>query len=315
MRKFALLAAALTLAATIPAMSAAEGPYRFTLIISGSAGDPFWTKIVAGAEEAAKQMGDTVDVQFAGNDLAKQTNMIETAIATGTQGLSVVMNDNNAYDAAMQKAIDLGIPVVTQTVDDKDGADGNARLAFVGQSFEPAGYAIGKRMVAEAGIKKGDHVLTPVEKPAELYAIQRHAGVQKALDEVGATSEVLETGDTALADVLTRITQYLVGHPETAAVISLGGMPTEMAPQAIAEAALDIPNGGFDISAVIIENIKSGKTVATVDQQPFYQGYFAITQLHYNLRYGMVPADINTGNAVIDKTNADPVLEFSSTVR
>jgi simple sugar transport system permease protein len=266
----------LTLALALgPVHAQSEGSYNFTLVISGSAGDPFWTKIVAGAQEAVEVLGDTVDVQFAGNDLAKQTNMIESALAAGTDGLSIVINDNNAYDAVIRQARDAGVPVVAQTVDDAEGANGSARMAFIGQSFEPAGYAIGRRMVQQAGIKSGDLVLTPVEKPAELYAIQRHAGVQRALDEVGAKSEILDTGDTALSEVLNRITQYLVGHPETAAVISLGGMPTEMTPQAIADAGLDIPNGGFDITQVIVQNIIDGRTIATVDQQPFYQGFFA----------------------------------------
>jgi simple sugar transport system substrate-binding protein len=194
-------------------------------------------------------------------------------------------------------------------------AAGTARMAFVGQDFVTAGYLITKRLIAAYNIKRGDHVVAPVEHPEAVYAAKRYEGVKKALDEVGATSEVLNTGGVSLDDTLTKLTQYLLGHKNTTAVLAMGGMPMEMAPKAIADAGLKIPNAGFDITKTIIDNIKSGKSLATVDQQPYYQGMFSITQLYFNKRFGLLPCDINTGGAIIDKTNADAVLKFADTVR
>ena len=89
----------------------------------------------------------------------------------------------------------------------------------------------------------------------------------------------------------------------------------EMAPQATEEAGMDIPNAGFDITKTIINNILEGKSLATVDQQPYYQGAFTVMQLFLNNKYGLLPCDINTGGAIIDKGNAAVVLEFADTVR
>lgn len=289
--------------------------YNFTMIIYGTSGNPFWIKVVNGAREAAALFGVNVDIQFAEDDPVRQNNLIETAIANKVDGIGVCINIDDAYDENVKKAMEAGIPVIAYNVDDSQGAAGNARMAFVGQSFEIAGYAIAKRAIEVAGLKKGDHVVCPVEHPTAVYAAGRYAGVKKALDEVGCTSEVLDTGAISLEDTLTKLTQYLLGHKETKAVIALGQMPTEVAPQAIAEAGLDIPNAGFDISKTIVENILAGKTIATVDQQPFYQGFFTIAQLYYHRKYGLIPCDINTGAAIIDKTNAKPILEFSDTVR
>ena len=78
---------------------------------------------------------------------------------------------------------------------------------------------------------------------------------------------------------------------------------------------MDIPNAGFDITKAILNNILDGKTIATVDQQPYYQGSFSILQLYLNNKYGLLPCDINTGGAIIDKTNAAIVLDLADTHR
>ena len=299
---------------SLPAF-AQEKTYNFTMIIYGTSGNPFWTKVVNGAREAAELFKVNVDIQFAEDDPVRQNNLIEIAIANKADGIGVCINIDDAYDETVKKAMDAGIPVIAYNVDDSQGAAGNARMAFIGQNFEVAGYLIAKRAIEVAGLKKGDHVVCPVEHPTAVYAAGRYSGVKKALDEVGCTSEVLDTGAVSLGDTLTKLTQYLLGHKETKAVIALGHMPTEVAPQAIAEAGLNIPNAGFDIAETIVKNILEGKTIATVDQQPFYQGFFTIAQLYYYRKYGLIPCDINTGGAIIDRSNAEPILKFSATVR
>jgi ABC-type sugar transport system substrate-binding protein len=295
---------------------AAAGPkYKFTMVIYGTVGNPFWKKVVAGAKDGASGLGADLDIQYADDDSVKQVSILETAIVNRMDGIGIIINLDDAYTKIIQKAREAGIPVVAYNIDSTKAAAGTARMAFVGQDFVTAGYLITKRLIATYGIKSGDHVVCPVEHPEAVYAAMRYEGVKKALDEVGASSEVLNTGGVSLDDTLTKLTQYLLGHKNTAAVLAMGGMPMEMAPKAIADAGLKIPNAGFDITKTIIDNIKSGKSLATVDQQPYYQGLFTIVQLYFNKRFGLLPCDINTGGAIIDKTNADAVLKFADTVR
>ena len=141
-----------------------------------------------------------------------------------------------------------------------------------GPDFVETGYLIGKRVIKDHGIKSGDHVFTPVEAPQATYAVLRHAGVTKAMDEIGATTEVPGTGNDH-AQALNLMTQYLLGHPETDAVVGLGQTPASQAVQAIKDAGLKIPAGGFDVSQSILDDIKSGALTATVDQQPYSQGF------------------------------------------
>ena len=88
--------------------------------------------------------------------------------------------------------------------------------------------------------RQGDEVLAPVKYPEATYAVKRLEGVKKALDEVGATVETVGTG-AGFEEALPKMVQYLIGHPDIKAVISLGGTPTALAPQAISEAKLNIP--------------------------------------------------------------------------
>jgi simple sugar transport system substrate-binding protein len=112
------------------------------------------------------------------------------------------------------------------------------------------------------------------------------------------------------------MTQYLIGHPKTAAVVGLGQTPTSQAVQAIHDAGLNIPAGGFDVSKEILDDIKDGKLIATVDQQPYSQGFFAVTQLALNLKYGLYPSDMDTGGTgLIDKTNYEAAVKWAGPVR
>ena len=285
------------------------------MIIYGTTGNPFWAKVVAGAEEAAEDLGVAVNIQFANNDPVQQNTLVESAMARGTAGIGLVLNVDDAYDEIVADARDAGIPVVAFNVDDSQGAAGNGRMAFVGQDFEIAGYTVGRTIVERGGIAAGDQLVCPVEHPEATYAVDRGAGVIRALEEAGASCDVIGTGAIGLEDTLTKLAQYLIANPDTKGIVGLGGLPTEVAPAAAEEAGLEIPVAGFDLSNAIIQSVIDGDIIATVDQQPFYQGYLTVTQLYFADAYGLVPTNVNTGAAIIDQSNADIVLEFADTVR
>jgi simple sugar transport system substrate-binding protein len=279
--------------------------------------NPFFEAVVNGAKDAAAQQGVNIDVQFGEEDQKHQLGILETGIANKVSGIAVNIADDNAYIDVLCGAVKQGIPVVTFNIDDsRHGAPGSTcRMAFMGQNFIASGYVLGKRMIAEGHLKKGDKVFTPVEAPQATYAVERHAGVQKALDEIGATSEILGTGNDH-AQALNLMTQYLLGHPDTAAVVGLGQTPTSQAVQAIKDAGLKIPAGGFDVSKEILDNIKNGELIATVDQQPYSQGFYAITQLALNIKYGLYASEMDTGGTgLIDKSNYQFAEKWAGPVR
>ncbi len=170
-------------------------------------------------------------------------------------------------------------------------------------------------MIQLGQIKSGDHVFCPVESPNQVYAVERYAGVKQALSAIGATCDELGTGNDYGPAKATMVS-YLLGHRNTSAIIGLGHTPLDQAPAAIKQVGVNIPIGGFDITSDILSAIKSGTITATVDQQPFIQGYQSVTELALYLRYGLAPANINTSNgALIDKNNVSQVVALAGTYR
>lgn len=292
-----------------------DASYKITMVIYGSPGNPFWTKVRAGAEEAGEKFGCSVDIQYANDDAAKQNDILGTAIANNVDGIALAINYDNAYTEVVKRAREKGIGVIAFNIDDTKKAAGNARMAYIGQDMEQAGFQIANRLIKEAGLKKGGKVVCPVENPQAVYAVQRYAGAKRAFSQAGIRSEVLNTGGVSLEETLNRLTQYLLGNKDTSAILAMGGMPMEEAPQAVMDAGLNIPNAGFDLTKQIAQNIKDGKSLATIDQQPFYQGFLTISQLYYFKKYGLSPCDINTGGAMVDKSNVEKVLALADSIR
>lgn len=278
--------------------------------------NPYFVPMLNGVKDAAKAEGINVDVEYGNEDLGRTNNIIETAIANGTNGLAVTIADDNALNEVLCKATKQRIPVIAFSQDNSKGGQGKScRLAFIGQSFFDTGYVLGKRMVEQYHLGKGDLVFTPVEAPHAVYAVQRHGGVAKALDEVGATTEILATTNDH-AKALDVMTQYLLGHGNVKAIIGLGQTPTSQAVQAMKDAGISVPAAGFDVDAEIIGNIENGSLTATVDQQPYTQGYMTVTAMAQQLKFGLVPADMATGGVgLIDKTNVGLAKEWAGVTR
>lgn len=297
------------------AVFAAEEPIDVTMIIYASAGVPFFQPLELGARTAAESLNVNLDIQYAQNDTVRQNNIMETALANGVDGLLVEIWDDNAFDDGVCQAIEGGTPVIGFNIDDSEGASGNCRLAFVGQNFVDAGYTIGKRMIEDHAIGEGDVVFTPVEFPEAAYAVLRHKGVQNALDEVGAKADLVGVTDS-LPAVLTAMTQYLIGNPDIKAIIGLGQQPMMMAQQALDETKVDVPIGGFDVAPEILDGIAGGRITATVDQQPYTQGFYSVAQMAHLIRHGLYPSDMSTGGSgLIDKSNYKTAVEHAGKTR
>ena len=265
--------AALLLSGAGPKPTVADDAVDVTMIIYSAPGDPFWNPVIHGAEEAAKDRGVKLDIQYADQDPVKQNNLIQTAITNKVDGIAVVNWIPDAFTASIAAARAAGIGVVVFDTDDPR-PNATESQAYIGQNFFTAGQNIGRRMVEAGGLKSGDHVVCPVEDPDAFYGAERYRGIKSVLDEAGVTSEKIDATPT-MATALTRIAEYLVGHHDTKAVIGLGSVTTEVAPQAAAEAGLNIAIGGFDLSPQIVDDILAGKTVATVDFRRLLRGLYA----------------------------------------
>lgn len=299
-------------AATGTASGAAKGK-KVTFIIYADQSTPFFNPVVDGARAAAKIYGLNLDVEYSNSDNSTQVNQIQTAVAGGVNALAVSIPSNTAFTKAVCAAHAKGIPVVAFNVTATSGPVLNCMLSFVGQDFEQAGYLIAQRLVSEGKVPHGAQVFCPVEDTTAVYAAGRAAGADRALAAVGARCDEVSTGFD-LAQAQTTETQYLLGHQNTKVILALGQVPLQVAPAAVKSAHTQAAIAGFDLSPQISNAIKSGSILATVEQQPYLQGYYAVTQLALNLAYGATPSNVDTGNAIVDNTNVEKVASLAGTV-
>lgn len=292
---------------------------RVVFVTDNPPSDPFWGTIQQGAQDAAQLFNIDLDYQFTpeGADIVAYNDLIGTAVASQPAAMAVVVRDPDVLTENICAAHDAGIPVMSYNVT-QGGAVGDCLEGFIGQDFAAAGYLIGQRMVKEAELGKGDLVLLPVEQPDASYAIERGSGVKKALDEVGATYEMIQAGAKGDAEALENMTQWLIGHPDVKAIIPLGGTPHRNAIQALSDAGLSPDNvivGGFDISQPVVEGITDGTIRAAVTQEPYIQGFQTVAELAMLLDFGIQPFSINTGAGIVDKSNVAVVAELAGTIR
>ncbi len=266
------------------------------------ASDAFWNQMLSGAKDAAAVGGLTLTTQTAGADVTKMTELVSAAIATKPAALFLPFNDP-AWENAACEADKGGIPVFAFNVPPANAAKSCVK-SFVGQDFFAVGQLVGERLLKDVPtLKSGDKVLCPAEEPTQQYAIQRGGGVNKALEAKGIKCTFLQTtGEDAKA--LDALTTWLTANPDVKAVVPLGGTPHRNLVKAEDAASVKAPIVGFDTSPAVIEGIKSGRILATADQQGYIQGFQTVIQGVLYLDFALSPANINSGgNGLIDKAN------------
>jgi len=270
------------------------------------AADAFWNQMLTGAQNAAEVANLELTHQTAKDDVATMTDLISSAIASKPAAMFIPFNDPS-WEGAVCEAADAGIPVFAFNVPPANVAK-DCVEAFVGQDFFEVGGIVGERLVDEVELSAGDKVLCPAEEPTQQYAIQRGGGVDSILKKIGVKCEFLQTtGEDAAA--LDAMTTWLTANKDVKAIVPLGGTPHRNAVAAEDAAGVKVPIVGFDTSPQVIEGIKSGRIIATADQQGYIQGFQTVMQGMLYIDFGLSPANINSGgNSLIDKTNVD-VLE------
>ena len=274
--------------------------YLFTYY--NPAADAFWNQILTGAQDAAKLAHlDMVHQTTDGTDPSKMTDLINTAIAQKPAAMFVPFNDP-AWEGASCQASTKGIKVFAYNVPPSAKAAGCV-MSFVGQDFTQVGTLIGKQLLKSVPLKAGDKVLCPAEEPTQQYAIQRGGGVNIALKSAGVKCTYLRTGGDD-AGALDKMTAWMTANKGVKAVVPLGGTPHRNAVKAEDAAGIKAPIIGFDTSPQVIAGIKSGRILATADQQGYVQGFQTVMQAALYLDFGLSPANINSGgNGLINKTN------------
>jgi simple sugar transport system substrate-binding protein len=278
--------------------------------------DAFWCVVQKGIETAAKAENVTYTLLAPEKfDLEKTAQLIEQAVAAKPDGIALTVTDADLFRAPIQKALDAGIPVVAYNAGNGPVVDKIAYTTYLGQDEYQGGYLGGLRLV-ETGGKRGVCINQQV---GHTGLDKRCKGFTEALAEKGIPAEVLAIGDDPAA-AQTIISDYYTANPDTDIFMTLGPNGANPFYAFYKQAGLTsgkVKHGTFDLSPEIIAAIKDGTTMFGIDQQPFLQGYGAVTTLMLRLRQGISPAMpvTATGPGFVDKTNVDVVEALAGTYR
>ncbi len=282
--------------------------YTFYLVSHGGPADPFWGVVMKGMKDAAEKYG--VEAIYLGPEkysLKEFIDLVNSAIARKPDGLIVTITNPVALDEPLRKAIKMGIPVVAINVPDtRPPEEAIPYLVYVGMDEYLAGVYAARRMLQEFTPKRA---VVAIHEPGHVGLEARAKGIMDVLSEKNIPVEKLDiTTDPTKA--LTIMKSYLMKHPDTDAIFTLGPLGAHPAIQLVEEEGLvgKVKIGAIDLTTKITDAIKKGVVMFTIDQQQYLQGYLPVVFLYLYKEYGLIPHEkVLTGPSIVDKTNVEIV--------
>jgi simple sugar transport system substrate-binding protein len=300
------LVAGLTLLSAASTLAAADET-RVVFVTHGQSGDPYWSVVKNGMDDAAKTLGVKAEYLAPETfDMAKMAQMIDAAAASKPDGLVVSIADPAALSEPVKNAVAAGIPVI---VIDSGGGKLTKELGgllYLGQSEYEAGVMAGER-IAKLGVSKA---VCANHEVGNVSLDDRCAGFAKGL---GADVPVLN-GVMDPTEMKNRIIGYLNTNADTQFVLTVGIGGAEPALMAIDELGLTgkVKLGTFDLSPTILQATADGKMEWGIDAQQYAMGYIPVVMFDLWKKYKIAPiADYPTGPGFVTKDTAASVIDLA----
>lgn len=284
--------------------AAGSSGYTIAFITHETPGDTFWDKVKAGAQQAAKDEG--VTLKYSNDpDAAKQAQLIQSAVDSKVSGIATTLVTPDALAGAVKAAENAKIPVVGFN----SGIDQYKQLGalmYFGSDESLAGQQAGQR-ITQSG---GKHPLCVIQQSGSVALEARCAGVK----QTASGAENIQVNGADDAAVTTTLQAKLSQDKSIDWIVTLGAPQAIDAIKAVSQANSQAKIATFDLNQEAAQDISDGKIQFSIDQQPYVQGYMAVTSLYLYLKNGN---DIGGGKAVltgpsfVDKTNIDKILPFT----
>ncbi len=285
----------------------------------GSEGGSFASIVYNGARQAEYDLGADVTYVWSDWNVAKMIADFKDAMAANPDGIAIMGHPgDDAFELLVDQAIAKGIIVTSQNTDlprieAKYTAVG---FGYVGQELYASGLMLARHTARLLGLGDGDRALVYglLSQPTRGL---RSKGCIDGLEEVGVTVDYIEISDAVNTDATLGapvVAGYIAANPDVKLIITDHGGLTGTLEMYFKTAGVkpgEIMGAGFDLSAASVEAIRNGYTAAVHDQQPYLQGYLPIVQICLTKKYGFAGLHIDTGAAIIDKTNIDFVAPLA----
>jgi ribose transport system substrate-binding protein len=312
----ALLAAVLPLLAGCTRHSKKEQYY----LIATNTAVPYWKSAAAGFAAAGAEYGVSVDTRGpAGLNPQAEVEEFKAMVARKPAGILVSVANSKLMAPEIDAAIAAGIPVITMDSDSPE----SKRLYFIGTNNLEAGRLGGRRAAAQLN-GKGNVVF--FTNPGQPNLDERLKGYQDIFAAFPGI-KVVEVFDIKAdpGSALDQAGVYLArtGPAKIDGFICLdsrsGSNVAEAFKRRNVTGRLLIT---MDVDTDTLKLVGDGTIDSTISQKPYTMAFLGLKALdeiyHYPVKplsadYGLdpdspFPAFVDTGVALIDKTNLDPIL-------
>jgi ribose transport system substrate-binding protein len=281
----------------------AKGPERLRFAVIPKALDiPVFNYAKVGAERQAKEYGN-VDILWnapASADQLKQKEILESYITQRVDGIAISSLNGDFLTDTINKAIDVGIPVVTWDSD----APKSKRIAFYGVDDYASGRIMGEEAVRLLNGKGKVAIITSV---GATNLQRRLDGIKEALAKAPGI-QIVETYD--IKEDTVRCAELMASgttrYPDLAAWLSTGGWPvfTRNATAVVDPAKTKVIS--FDTIQPALDLLREGKVTVLVGQKYFGWGSESV-KLLYDIKHGKTPPSpiIDSGVDVVTRENVE----------
>src|SRR3954453_2877744 len=219
------------------------------MITHEQAGDTFWDKIRAGAQDAAKAHGITL--QYSNNENGpEKATLVQNAIDSKVSGIAVTLSNVDAVIPVVKKAVAAGIPVVAFNQGIDQYKDAGAKMYF-GSDETLAGKTAGQKIAAE---DPGGKTLCIIQAQGSVALEARCAGVKAGF----ANTENLQVNGADQPSVQATIQAKLTQDPSITHIVTLGAPIASAALAAQAQSNNTAKLITFDLNSDVAQAIQDG---------------------------------------------------------
>ena len=281
-------------------------------VVGGRADDPFFAKVKRGIDDATLVVtahGGTVNylmLQTYDNIGGDAANLVRTAIAQGASVIAVPNWVPDAEDEAIKAAMEAGIPVILYNSGGAEKAAELGAINYIGNEEYPAGLAAGNYF----GTHDAMNVICVNTVPGAQNLEDRCRGVSDGLVAIGGVSTQLPLPASAFGDptaVAEAIKATLLTDPTIDGVITISAGDANSAATGIEQAGVTatVALASFDMDGAGLDRIAAGTQLFAVDQQPWLQGFLAVSMADAYISFGtaIASAPVLTGPGIVDAAN------------
>lgn len=304
----------------IPGCGARHTTKEVYYLVATNVSLPYWQTAISGFKAAAAQYQVTAKVVGPDTyDPQAELAEFQKAVAAKPSGILVSVSDAGVLQPAIDSAIGAGIPVVTI---DSDAATSH-RLYFIGTNNLDAGRLGGRRVVDKLGGKGNVVFFTLAGQPNTEERLKGFKDAFAARPGINIVEVIDIKGDPRTAFDRTQALLELTGAKKIDAFICLDSASGKMAADAIkrtGDSKRELV--AWDVNPDTLQGIKDGTIDATIVQKPYTMGFVglkALDEIFHNPpaklnqdfnsdAFAPYPVFIDTGTALVDKSNVDGYL-------